>query len=56
MSRPTNETVAGRGPLALRGKARMAGRPMGEYLRIYALEGFLPRLSLPAHRDRLVLS
>lgn len=28
---------------------------MGEYLRLYALEGFLLRLSMSAHRERFVL-
>lgn len=55
MSRPTKETVAGRAYLGLRSKARAAGRPMGEYLRLYALEGFLLRLSMSAHRERFVL-
>lgn len=55
MSRPTNETVAGRAYLGLRKKARAAGRPMAEYLRLYALEGFLLRLSQSEHRERFVL-
>ncbi|RIQ13246.1 nucleotidyl transferase AbiEii/AbiGii toxin family protein [Jiangella rhizosphaerae] len=33
----------------------MAGRPTAEYLRLYALEGFLLRLSISAHRERFVL-
>lgn len=55
MSRPTNESVAGRAYLGLRKKAKAVGRPMDEYLRLYALEGFLLRLSRSAHRDRFVL-
>jgi len=55
VSRPTNETVAGRAYLGLRKKARAAGRPMAEYLRLYALEGFLLRLSQSEHRERFVL-
>lgn len=55
MSRPSNETVAGRAYLGLRRKAKAAARPMDEYLRLYALEGFLLRLSRSEHRDRLVL-
>ena len=35
--------------------AKAAGRTTAEYLRLYALEGFLLRLSRSPHRDRLVL-
>jgi hypothetical protein len=35
--------------------AKAAGRTTAEYLRLYALEGFLLRLSHSPHRDRLVL-
>jgi len=55
MSRPTKETVAGRAYLGLRSKAKAAGRPMAEYLRLYALEGFLLRPSQSEHRERFVL-
>ena len=55
VSRPTKETAAGRAYLGLRSKAKAAGRPMAEYLRLYALEGFLLRLSQSEHRERLVL-
>lgn len=55
MSRPTHATVAGRAYLALRKHAKAAGRPTDEYLRLYALEGFLLRLSQSQHRDRFVL-
>lgn len=55
MSRPTKETPAGRAYLALRRAAGKAGRPTGEYLRLYALEGFLLRLSASVHRERFVL-
>jgi hypothetical protein len=55
MSRPTKESVAGRAYLGLRSKAKAAGRPMAEYLRLYALEGFLLRLSRSEHRERFVL-
>jgi hypothetical protein len=53
--RPTNATVSGRAFLSLQRKARAAGRTTAEYLRLYALEGFLLRLSHSPHRDRLVL-
>ncbi|MFI9386205.1 nucleotidyl transferase AbiEii/AbiGii toxin family protein [Kutzneria sp. NPDC052558] len=35
--------------------ARLAGRTTAEYLRLYALEGFLLRLAHSPHRDQLVL-
>lgn len=55
MTKPTNESVAGRAYLGLRRRAMAAGRPVDEDLRLYALEGFLLRLSRSEHRDRFVL-
>jgi len=55
VSHPTNATIAGRAFLALRREAKAAGRTTAEYLRLYALEGFLLRLSRSEHRDRFVL-
>lgn len=43
--RPTHGTVAGQAYLDLRSLARAAGRATDEYLRLYALEGFLARLA-----------
>ena len=53
--RPTRETVAGRVYLDLQNLARRDHRPTDELLQIYALEGFLARLAVSAHADRLVL-
>lgn len=55
MTRPTRATVDGRAFLDLRARAKADGRPVDEYLTLYALEGFLERLSRSAHRDRFVL-
>jgi hypothetical protein len=55
MSRPTKATVAGRAYLAVQRQAKVARRTTAEYLRLYALEGFLLRLSRSAHCDRFVL-
>lgn len=55
MSSPTHQTVAGRAYLGLRKRAKEARRSTGEYLRLYALEGFLLRLSQSPHRERFVL-
>ena len=48
MNRPTKATTAGQAFLALRSKALSAGRTTAEYLRLYALEGFLLRIRLVA--------
>lgn len=53
--RPTRATVAGRTYLDLQNLARRAGRPTDELHQVYALEGFLARLSLSPYADRLVL-
>jgi hypothetical protein len=55
VTRPTRATVDGRAFLDLRAQANADGRPVDEYLTLYALEGFLERLSRSAHRDRFVL-
>lgn len=55
MTRPTRATVDGRAFLDLRARANADGRPVDEYLTLYALEGFLERLSRSAHRERFVL-
>jgi Nucleotidyl transferase AbiEii toxin, Type IV TA system len=55
LNRPTKATRAGRAFLALRGEANSAGRATAEYLRLYALEGFLLRLAASPHRDRFIL-
>ncbi len=55
MERPTKATTAGQAFLALRSKALSAGRTTAEYLRLYALEGFLLRLANSPHKNRFVL-
>jgi hypothetical protein len=53
--RPTRRTRAGRAYLDLQNTARREKRPTDELLTLYALEGFLARLSASPHRDALVL-
>ncbi|MCH7229662.1 nucleotidyl transferase AbiEii/AbiGii toxin family protein [Glycomyces sp. L485] len=53
--RPTRATTAGRAYLDLQNLARRDRRPTDELLQIYALEGFLARLAVSEHADRLVL-
>lgn len=48
-------TVDGRAFLALQRKARDEGRTTAEYLRLYALEGFLLRLVNSQHANKFVL-
>ena len=55
MIRATKETEAGRRYLDLQRKAKQTGRPTDELIQLYALEGFLDRLSRSAHADRFVL-
>jgi predicted nucleotidyltransferase component of viral defense system len=55
MNRPTKATAAGQAFLALRSRALSAGRTTAEYLRLYALEGFLLRLANSPHKNRFVL-
>jgi hypothetical protein len=52
---PTNATTSGRIYLALRAKARKEGRKTDELLLLYALEGFLDRLTASQHANHLVL-
>jgi hypothetical protein len=47
--------LAGTLALSLQRQAKTAGRTTAEYLRLYALEGFLLRLAHSPHRNRLVL-
>lgn len=55
MTRPTRASAAGRAYLDLRTQARGAGRATDEYLRLYALEGFLARLAVSGQRADFVL-
>ncbi len=52
---PSHATVDGHAFLSLRALAKKDGRTSAEYLRLYALEGFLARLVASAHADDLVL-
>ncbi|MGW3604362.1 nucleotidyl transferase AbiEii/AbiGii toxin family protein [Micromonospora sp. NPDC005161] len=54
-ARPTRATVGGRAYLDLQNLARRTGRPTDELHQVYALEGFLARLSKSAYADKLVL-
>lgn len=54
-SRPTRDTVEGRAYLDLQNLARRTGRPTDELHQIYALEGFLDRLTRSDHAERFVL-
>lgn len=51
----TRATPDGRAYLDLRSEAKKAGRTTAEYLRLYALEGFLTRLAASPHAHHLVL-
>ncbi len=55
MSRVQRDSVAGRAYLDVQNLARRSGRPTEELLHLYALEGFLLRLSGAEVADRLVL-
>jgi hypothetical protein len=48
-------TAGGRAFLSLQRQAKSAGRTTAEYLRLYALEGFLLRLAHSPHRNSFVL-
>ena len=48
-------TVSGRAFLSLQREAKSAGRTTAEYLRLYALEGFLFRLAHSPYRNRFIL-
>jgi hypothetical protein len=53
--RPTKETTAGQRYLALQRKARRTGRPTDELIQLYALEGFLDRLTKSQYAENFVL-
>ena len=55
ITRPTKATASGRAFLALQREAKTACRTTAEYLRLYALEGFLLRLAHSRYRNRFVL-
>lgn len=55
MSGVRRDSVAGRAYLDVQNLARRLRRPTGELLHLYALEGFLDRLSRSVDADRLVL-
>src|ERR1700683_2992614 len=55
MTGPSKTTVAGRAFLALRRQAKSGGRTTAEYLRLYALEGFLLRLANSKNNNKLIL-
>lgn len=55
MTRPTRQSAAGRAYLDLQALARRQRRPTDELVVLFVLERFLYRLSLSAHRERLVL-
>lgn len=55
MTPPTRQTVAGQVYLDLRRLARTTGRATDELLPLYALEGFLDRLTQSGHRNHFVL-
>ena len=53
--RPTRATAGGQAYLDLRRIARERHRPTAELLQLYALEGFLARLSMSGQGRRFVL-
>jgi len=53
--KPTRDTTAGTVYLDLRKLARHTGRPTDELLQLYALEGFLSRVTMSRHRPNFVL-
>lgn len=55
MSAPDRSTPAGTAYLDLRRLAKQTGRPTDELHQLYALEGFLHRLTLSAHASSFVL-
>ncbi len=55
VSRPSRDSAGGRAYLDLQARARREGRPTDELIVLYVLERFLYRLSVSAHRDRLIL-
>jgi hypothetical protein len=53
--RPTKETTAGQRYLALQRTARSTGRPTDEMIQLYALEGFLDRLTKSQYTENFLL-
>lgn len=53
--KPTRATVDGNAYLDLKAAANQRGRPVDEHLTLYALEGFLNRLSQSSRREEFVL-
>src|SRR6266478_5475812 len=53
--RPTKETTAGQCYLALQREGRRTGRPTDELIQLYALEGFLDRLTKSQYAENFVL-
>ncbi|MSV86033.1 MAG: nucleotidyl transferase AbiEii/AbiGii toxin family protein, partial [Actinobacteria bacterium] len=53
--KPTRATPEGNAYLDLQALAKQSGRPVDEYLTLYALEGFLNRLSQSPRREEFVL-
>jgi predicted nucleotidyltransferase component of viral defense system len=53
--RPTKGTTAGQRYLDLQREARRSGRPTDELIQLYALEGFLDRLTKSAYAGNFVL-
>lgn len=54
-ARATRRTVEGRAYLDLQNLARRSGRPTDELHQLYALEGFIDRLTRSGHAERFVL-
>jgi hypothetical protein len=54
-ARPTKAIVSGRAFSSLQREAKSEGRTTAEYLRLYALEGFLLRLAHSPHRNKFIL-
>jgi hypothetical protein len=55
-NRPTRDTNAGRAYLDLQNLARRRQRPTDELHQLYALEGFLARLTASPYAENFVLS
>ena len=55
MTKPTRDSTAGQRYLDLQKLARNTGRRTDELFQLYALEGFLDRMSRSEFADRLVL-
>ena len=53
--KPSHDNPGGHAYLGLRALAKRHGRTSAEYLRLYALEGFLLRLEFSRHREDLIL-